>query len=131
MKRIIRQADSSAVELDIFTVLEKDNLAMSFSARPLNSTLDETQVRSYIDRLVASMQASNIIIKKQTISKVSTVHFSATLQRNDMTYFVEQLTFCIRKHLVSVNCTYSKRKDKSDVWKYFKSLKTTPKVDSK
>ncbi|MBT4012178.1 MAG: hypothetical protein HN617_11165 [Planctomycetaceae bacterium] len=131
MKRKIRRADSAQIVLGIYTAIRKDNLALSFSARPLKSTLDDTELRSYVDRLVESMHASNVIIQKKSVSNVSTVHYSLNLQRNDMTYYVEQLTFCVGKYLVSINCTYVKRKQAMDAWEYFNSLKIAPKMDSK
>ena len=131
MKRKMRRADSTEVVLDIHTAIRKDNLALSLSARPLKNTLDDTELRSYVDRLVESMRASNVTIKKASVSNVSAVHYSVTLQRDGMTYYVEQITFCARKYLVSINCTYVKREQKMDASKYLNSLKIIPKNDSK
>ncbi len=131
MKRKMRRIDSAEGVLDIHTAIRKDNLALSLSARPLKKNLDDAELRSYIDRLVESMHASNVTIKKASVSNVSAVHYSVTLQRDGMTYYVEQLTFCVRKYLVSINCTYVKREQKMDASKYLNSLKIIPKNDSK
>ena len=123
MKRKMCRTDSAEVVLDILTAIRKDNLALSLSARPLKNTLDDTELRSYVVRLVESVHASNVTIKKASVSNLSAVHYSVTLRRDCTTYFVEQLTFCVRKYLVSVNCTYVKREQKMDASKYLNSLK--------